>query len=191
MKKLMLLAFIVCSSVNAAQWNFRAFLDNKPIGTHRFTLNETGEQRVLQSEADFAVKFIGITAYHYHHVATEHWRGECLQELSATTDDDGKLIKVHLDATELPGCQMSFAYWTPSILAQRRLLNAQTDVLENVKVTRGSDSFIEVHGVATAATCWRIVGASKPIDIWYSAQGEWIGLDSTVAGGRKLSYRLE
>jgi hypothetical protein len=29
------------------------------------------------------------------------------------------------------------------------------------------------------------------VDVWYSADGDWVGLDSTVAGGRQLSYRLE
>jgi hypothetical protein len=48
-----------------------------------------------------------------------------------------------------------------------------------------------VRGLPTAATRWRITGPAQPIDIWYSLQGDWVGLDSTVAGGRQLSYRLE
>ena len=42
-----------------------------------------------------------------------------------------------------------------------------------------------------AAQQWRLSGAAAPLDLWYSAQGEWIGLDSVVAGGRQLSYRLK
>lgn len=42
-----------------------------------------------------------------------------------------------------------------------------------------------------AAMRWRIEGPAQPIDVWYSAEGEWLGLDSTVDGGRKLPYRLK
>ena len=41
-----------------------------------------------------------------------------------------------------------------------------------------------------AARRWRITGAGAPLDVWYSAEGEWLGLDASVAGGRKLSYRF-
>jgi hypothetical protein len=28
------------------------------------------------------------------------------------------------------------------------------------------------------------------VDLWYSAQGEWLALESVVAGGRRLRYEL-
>ena len=36
---------------------------------------------------------------------------------------------------------------------------------------------------------YRISGPKNPIELRYSPQGEWLELDSTVADGRKLSYR--
>jgi Family of unknown function (DUF6134) len=186
------------------EWNFRASLDGKPIGEHRFALSNEGEDRRVTSEATFAVKFFGITAYRYHHRATERWRGDCLESLTASTDDDGKPSSVRA-ATEgkaidvktpggdqrLQGCVMSFAYWNPAIQSQSHLLNAQTGRYEAVQVERAGNGSIDVRGQAVAATRFRIEGAAQPIDVWYSASGDWIGLDSTVAGGRKLSYRLE
>jgi hypothetical protein len=173
------------------EWTFRALLDDQPIGTHRYTLQTEGDERTVRSDARFAVKVLGITAYHYRHAATEHWRGDCLTRLSATTDDDGKPNKVHLEGAELKGCVMSFAYWNPKIEAQTRLLNAQTGRLEEVRVEALGEGQLSVRGTPTPAVRWRINGLAAPIDVWYSTRGEWIGLDSTVAGGRKLSYRLE
>jgi len=193
------------------EWNFRASLDGKPIGQHRFSVaanaGAQGDERKVLSEASFAVKFLGITAYRYRHTATEQWRGDCLTALASTTDDDGKAssvsteadgdtlsVKTGTTAQSLKGCVMSFAYWNPAIQTQTQLLNAQTGKAEAVQVSRvgsvGSGS-VEVRGRAVAATQFRITGAAQPIDVWYSAQGEWIGLDSLVAGGRKLSYRLQ
>lgn len=185
-----LVAALLGAGAHAAEWNFRALLDDKPIGTHRFSLSSRGDERQLVSEASFQVRFLGLTAYRYHHKATELWRGDCLDDLSATTDDDGKASQVKVDAASLEGCEMSFAYWNPAIRNRPRLLNAQTGQFENVQVSRAGTGTLDVHGTPTPATRWRITGPANPIDVWYSAQGDWIGLDSTVAGGRRLSYRL-
>jgi hypothetical protein len=191
MKAAALLACLVATSASAMEWKFRALLDDKPIGTHRFSVAAQGDERTLLSEASFAVRFLGFTAYRYRHIATEQWRGDCLTALNATTDDDGKTTKVHVDGEPLKDCAMSFAYWNPLIQSQTRLLNAQTGRFEAVQVSRAGSGTLDVRGVPTAATRWRITGPANPIDVWYSPQGDWIGLDSTVAGGRKLSYRLE
>ncbi len=190
------------------EWNFRALLDGKPIGQHRFSVtaktSAQGDERKVLSEASFAVKFLGITAYRYRHTATEEWRGDCLTALFSTTDDDGKSSSVRAEADGdalsvkagstvqlLKGCVMSFAYWNPAIQTQTRLLNAQTGKAESVQVSRIGGGSVEVRGQPVAATQFRITGPAQPIDVWYSAQGDWIGLDSLVAGGRRLSYRLQ
>ena len=94
-------------------------------------------------------------------------------------------------AQAVPGCVMSFAYWNPAIRTQTRLLNAQTGQIETVQVRRIGSGSIEVRGKPMAATEFSIVGAAQPIQVWYSPQGDWVGLDSIVSGGRRLSYRLE
>lgn len=183
-------------------WNFQASLDGKPIGTHHFQLSQQGEHRTLVSEADFKVKIIGITAYHYHHKATEHWRGDCLNSLSSSTDDDGKPISVRSEQrgdkyevlspkpASATGCLMSFAYWNPAIRGQTHLLNAQTGEIEKVSISQVGSGSVQVGGKAVTATKWRISGPPEPVDVWYTAQGDWVGLDSVVGGKRKLSYRL-
>jgi hypothetical protein len=188
----------------ASEWTFRAYLDGRPIGQHRFSLGGQGLVREALSDADFAVRILGVTAYRYRHTATEQWRGDCLAALVSTTDDDGKRSSVRGEregdvfavragsVTEsIPGCVMSFAYWNPAIRSQTRLLNAQTGQLESVQVQPVGGGSIEVRGKPVAAAGFRITGPANPIVVWYSEQGEWIGLDSTVAGGRRLSYRLQ
>lgn len=187
------------------EWDFRVLLDDAPIGEHRFALATAGDERKLVSEARFAVKLLGVTVYRYQHSATEMWRGDCLRRLSSKTDDDGTPEKVSAEAAgdnalavttpkgtqAVEGCVMSFAYWNPAIRTQARLLNAQSGKLEAVQVSRAGSGTVEVRGQPVAATRWRIATDAQPIDVWYSAQGEWLGLDSTVSGNRKLSYRLK
>jgi hypothetical protein len=158
----------------------------------------------VTSDADFAVKFFGFTAYRYRHHAEEHWAGDCLAGLVASTDDDGKAAGVKLvktgDVTTITtndgtrresGCLMTYAYWNPALRDQRRLLNPQTGKVDAVRIERVAEGTIRVGGHDVAATDWRVTGGEAPVDVWLSAQGEWVGLDSTVAkGGHKLSYRL-
>lgn len=189
----------------SGSWNFRVLLDGKPIGEHRFTLKTDAGQRVLKSVAAFDVKVLGFTAYRYRHDATEQWRGDCLAALVAKTDDDGKPSTVQLrgngealdlqgpQGTEkLDGCVMSFAYWLPSMLKQSRLLNAQTGRYEAVKIASMGEDKVEAQGKTVEARRYRITGPEQPVDLWYSADGDWLGLESTVSGGkRKLTYRRE
>nr|WP_271466115.1 DUF6134 family protein [Paracidovorax valerianellae] len=185
----------------AAEWNFQVTLDGSPIGEHRFRLAAPAQdERTLTSEARFTVKLLGIVVYRYRHDALETWRNGCLETITAETQDDGKLNKVDLRfptpvSPTLPAagtaCTLSFAYWNPAIRTQTQLLNAQNGKVEAVQVTRQDEGTVEVRGKATPAARWRIAGLSHPIDLWYAADGAWIGLDSTVGSGRKLSYRLK
>lgn len=186
----------------ALELDFGVLLDGKPIGQHRFRIDGT-DARTVTSEADFRVTLLGITVYRYRHRAQEQWRGDCLQRLTATTDDDGKTSEVQarlrdgaLDVAtgarteSLPGCVMSFAYWNPAMRTQTRLLNAQTGAYETVQIRQTGTGEVQVRGKPLAAERWRIDGPEQPIDLWYLPSGEWVGLDSVVGGGRQLSYRL-
>lgn len=205
---LVLPAYTPAHAAQSQAWNFRVFLDDAEIGKHRFTLREANGERVLTSEARFAVKIAFITAYRYLHDAEERWRGNCLAGLTARTNDDGKknAVDAVLETTSagarlvvtdgsrratLDGCAMTFAYWNPEMLKQGRLLNAQTGEATPVKVTSLGEETIAVRGAPVLARRYQLSGPPQPIDLWYSATGDWLGLESTVGGGRRLRYRLE
>ena len=184
-------------------WTFRVSLDGKPIGEHRFisAVAEGSTQRNVRIEATFEVRFLGLAVYRYHHLAVERWRGDCLVGLSADTDDNGRRTRVRaalqgeaLEVTEpaaqtARGCVMSFAYWNPAMRAQHRLLNAQTGRIETVSIAPLGETKLKAGEVTMDVTGWRIGGLAQPIDVWYSRDGEWVGLDTLVDGGRALTYR--
>lgn len=201
----MVMAVPALGSPAPGEWAFRVLLDDKPIGEHRFTLSVQGERRQMRSVAAFDVKFLGFSAYRYRLDVTEQWQGNCLSGLNATTDDDGKRSsvrarsdgenKLRIDGASgeqaVEGCLMTFAYWNPALRTQTRLLDPQTGRLESVRIAVVGQETIPLRGQPTPATRVRIDGPKQPIDIWYSEQGDWLALQSTVAGGRKLVYRRE
>lgn len=185
-----------------AEWHFEVQLDGKPVGEHRFTLITEGAERRLRSTASFDVKLLGITVYRYRHDARERWKGDCLAELEARTDANGKptTVSARLEPdglrigappgmAALPACTMTFAYWHPALRRQTQLLNPQTGRNVAVQMVPVGTGMIDVRGSAVQAEHWRLTGDESPIELWYTPGGEWLALDATV-NGRRLSYRL-
>lgn len=213
--QLCVLTAMVLAHVNLAsasqvnEWRFAVSLDDKPIGYHRFALNEREQSRELISEARFDVKVLFINAYSYAHQARELWQGDCLLELEARTDDNGERIAVRgardddgfivttpQRSNELRDCVQTFAYWNPSILTATRLLNPQTGEYVPVTVSRLGRETLIARGQPIEADRYRIVGDSSSgarmqIDLWYSPNREWLGLESLAEGGRRLRYRIQ
>lgn len=201
---LMVLSWAGAAQAAPTSWGFRVLLGDTEIGGHRFTLSGEGAQRQLRSEAAFDVKLLGLTVYRYRHEATERWSGDCLVGLAARTDDngtpltvearrDGEALSVRSPAGEarIDGCVMSFAYWNPAMLRQQRLLNAQSGQLEAVRIRSLGAVTIDVRGRPVAAVHYVIDGLERPVALWYSPDGDWLALEATVAGNRRLRYRLQ
>ncbi len=193
----------------AKEWAFDVYLDKSKIGQHVFTLNDN----MLTSKAKFNVKVLFLNAYQYDHQAIEHWQEDCLVNLQSYTVEnkvisnvEGKLTEANFVVDDgkriqnLPACTMTFAYWNPRILSQSRLLNPQNAEWLDTKISKLGKDTIEVRGKKTEATHYRIDGTldgnpkdAKPklkIELWYSAENEWLALRSTTPDGYIINYKL-
>ncbi len=186
--------------ISTREWNFAVSLDGRPIGEHRFTLQDRGDIRELRSEALFNVRFLFINAYRYEHSAREQWQGDCLQSVAARTDTNGKPLLVEGERengafrirTGNAGvlqdeCVQTFAYWNPSILDASRLLNPQTGEYVDVKVLLMGR---EVIG-GQPADRYRLIGKGATplqIDLWYTPARDWLALESLTPEGRRVNY---
>jgi hypothetical protein len=204
-------AVVLClgAGISAAgepsQFDFEVLLDARPIGTHRFTVRSDDAGRTeVTSQASFDVRLLGIVVYRYRHGATERWQGDCLAGMEASTDDDGNRVAVRgaqlaTGRFELTaprpqfrtGCLRSYAYWKPQVLlSAEELLNPQTGEFDAVRIESLGRERITVRGAQVEADRYRLRGAKLSIDLWYSASGEWLQLESPARGNRKLRYRL-
>lgn len=170
------------------EWRFNVALDGRPIGEHRFVLRAAGDSRKLTSEASFRVRVLFFDAYRYDHRAQETWRGDCLQQLDASTEVNGKRKVVAV--TPVDECVQTFAYWNPSILAATRLLNPQTGEYVPVQISELGGDVI----AGQPAERFRLIGGGKTpleIDLWYSPARDWLALESRTPEGRTLRYSKE
>ena len=195
------LALLIAASGHARAgtqeaWRFRVLLDGDEIGRHVFESRPDGATRELVSQADFRVRILFFDAFRYEHRATERWRGDCLESLSARTtengrsesvdasrDDAGFLVRTKRGQSRLQGCVRSFAYWNPDILRGGYLLNAQTGESVPVNVTGLGQETLTVRGRTQNTRRYRLSGPDIAIDLWYSGQGDWVALESRVKGG--------
>jgi hypothetical protein len=181
---------------------FRVYLDRNPIGEHSFHLSDLGNGfRQVLSRASFDVDILIFNAYRYRHESREQWRGGCLERISASTDDNGKAFRVQgeraadglsLDvngnAQRLAGCVGSFAYWAPDLLKQPRLLNPQTGELVAVRLEPAGSDRRRIKGRDVQANRYRLRADNLDISLWYTADGDWVGLESDTGKGRTLRY---
>ena len=179
---------------------FNVLLDGDPIGEHRFELRDRGSAREVVSQADFRVRLLFVDLYRYRHTATERWLGDCLEALSARTDDNGEIEVVAarrsgaglvVDATRSQGrhggCVRSFAYWNPRILDAGRLLNAQTGEYLPIRVLPLGEERLPVRGRLESTRRYRLIGEGVEIDLWYAGD-DWVALESRTGEGRRLRY---
>jgi hypothetical protein len=188
---------------NTREWSFRVSLDDKEIGSQHFHLaGENGVFR-LETQADFAVKFLRATVYRYEHRNVETWDGECLTGIESTTDANGEPFFVlgeqkagffSVSGTSgearLPECVMSFAYWNPRFLERQRLLNTQSGEYVSVKVSEPTRDRRMVRGESVEAVRYRLQAGELDMQIWYSLDDHWLGLESRTQGDRTLRYEL-
>ncbi|CAN1530217.1 hypothetical protein MCEORH2_01407 [Methylophilaceae bacterium] len=203
-KPLFLLCLLFPGIAAAQVWQFDVSMDGKAIGTHEFVLDEKADgQLALKSEAKFNVKFLSISVFKYQHLANELWQNDCLKKLDAKTQENSKATLV--GGTQEPSvfklnapspleiaqqCVMTFAYWNPKILQQKKLLNPQTGEYLNTQITALGQENIVVKGQPKKAERYKIHTNKFVIDLWYGLGGEWLALQSTTPDGR-IDYALK
>lgn len=198
-----ILLLLLPLGAHAQQYLFGVYLDDKRIGTHRFTVERdaTGNVERVTSQAEFTVKVLGIPVFRYQHAAVENWRAGCLESIDTETHVNGKRMsltgrrnaagfEVDVSSSDgehrraLPACIASYAYWDADTLRQHReLLNGQTGAyqpVEQVLVPDSQRSLLELKG------------GDFQIDVRYeNDDGRWVSLETTTQDGRALHYRPE
>lgn len=183
---------------------FDVFLDDRPIGYQRFELTPAGDDTRIETQAQFEVKLLLITAFAYDHRNTELWRGGCLQAIDSRTDSNGKRYAVSgrtrgstfFVATDqgerrLGDCVASFAYWDKEVLLQhQRLLNSQTGEYMPVRIDSLGPDRLRIGQGDVAVERYALRGEGLDITLAYAlGGGGWVALDSRLDGGRTLRYR--
>lgn len=198
-------ALAASASVDGARrLTFDVFLDERPIGVQRFALQTTPDGLRVETEAAFELTVLRITAFEYEHRNVEQWRDGCLLSIDSRTNSNGKPYRVKGNAVadaflvsdgagerRLTECVGTFSYWDKRQLLQRsKLLNSQTGEYVSVTARPLGSGSVKLGDRDLPVERYELRGRDLDIQLAYSTEsGEWVALDSELAGGRTLRYR--
>lgn len=186
---------------------FSAFRNGEKIGQHTVTFKHEGNELIVTTSVDLAVKMIGMTVYRYTLHSQETWTGDAFQNLTSRTNDDGKKFYVGAQHTgdavivdhdaagklrdSLPGSLLPASHWNILQTTQHALLNAQTGKQEKVHVTPLGRETIKTSSGQIEADHFRYEG-DLPMDQWFDSKGRWVKMDFKVkSDGSIVDYVLQ
>ncbi|MAI16975.1 MAG: hypothetical protein CMP94_06315, partial [Gammaproteobacteria bacterium] len=185
-------------------WYFKAFIDGREVGYHSFDVTHDGQWIHLSSRADFEYRLLRIPLFSYTHEVKERYdENLCLEYIESSTETRREKIALNGQRTQRGfkvnttkggaaedlgvTCLTTFAYWSPKLLTQNQLLNGQDGRLMPVTIKP-----IITDGPANSARkSYRLKAESLDLTLHYSADGQWLGLESLLPAGRRLIYKLE
>ena len=185
-------------------WNFKVFLDDKPIGFHQVRIDREDNRKAVHTKAEFDVRFMFIPVYSYNHESRENWRNGCLKTIQTATDDNGDeyyvktsranrglAIETREGSRTIDGCVRTFAYWDPQLLKSERLLNTQTGKYEKVVVVDRGTGTLNVNDFTYQARQFSLDVEGTTIDLWYTEDMRWLALETETSNGARLRYLPE
>lgn len=187
----------------AANRRFNVLYAGERIGAHTITYSAaTGEARIT-TEIDLAIKALFFTVFAYRHRSEETWRDGRLMSLSSQTMEHGETLHVAGAAT-LRGFSVvsngrpfiasattltSNSLWTPAVLGQATVVDAQHGGIIGVSARRIGDEQIVVGGRPVHATRYTLITPYLAGSIWYDRENFWVH-GEFERDGSKILYRL-
>jgi hypothetical protein len=185
------------------EMEFSVWRNGSNIGEHRVTFQRQGGALVVRSLFDIAVKFFGLTVYTFRYTCEEIWRGDQLDQLTSSIDDDGTKTAVNaarhdgvLDVTgpetheDVTGFILPSSHWDSAMVRADRVLNTLDGKINAIHVaTLGTES-VPVGTGSREATHYRYSGGFAA-DTWYDKEGHWLKLRFNGKDGTPIDYVCE
>ena len=188
----------------AANRRFSVLYKGDKIGAHTILYSaETGETRV-DTEINLLVKLAFFTLLRFTHRSTESWRAGRLMSLSSETLEHGETLRVEGTATPqgfrvvskggpfiAPAATLtSNSLWTPAVLEQATVVDAQHGGIIGVSARKFADEQIVIAGRPVRATRYTFITPYLAGSIWYDTEDLWVR-GEFERDGAKIQYQLD
>jgi Family of unknown function (DUF6134) len=174
------------------------------IGTHTVSYSSaTGETRI-KTEINLEVKIAFITAYAFSHRSEETWRAGRLTSLNSETVEHGEPLHVEGAATPQgfrvvskggpftasAATLTSNSLWTPAMLEQKTVIDAQRGGVIGVSARKLADESITIPGGQVQATHYTFITPYYAGSVWYDKSNMWV-YGEFERDGSTVQYQLE
>jgi hypothetical protein len=172
------------------------------VGRHGMTVAQQGDTVRVTSTTNIEVKFAMLTLYRFEQNAREAWRGDKLVEFAATTDDDGKVVRVEAKPrakslaltvngkTRMVEAELKPAsLWNPRLVEESRLFDTADGQHLNVAATFKGEEEVVVREAPLRARRYSFTGDMQR-DIWYDAEGKPVQVAFEAKDGSEIKFVL-
>jgi len=186
-----------------ANLRFHALRKGAPIGTHTVSFRQVGQQLMVTTRIDIAVKVLVFTAFHLRHEAEEIWQAGRLVAVRSTTDDNGTQLQVSGTAVEggfrvigedgpflAPANLLtSNMLWNTRMLRETRLIDVQYGGVIGLAVKPLGQALVETPSGQVLANRHHLITPHYAGTLFHDESGRWVkGL--IEAKGEIIEYAL-
>jgi hypothetical protein len=197
-------AATIVMPVPAADRRFTVLYEGEKIGAHTVLYSPaTGETRV-STDIHMLVKMAFFTLSRFTHHSQETWRDGRLVSLRSVTVEYGKTLRVEGAATTQgfrvvsqdgpfiasAATLTSNSLWTPVVLAQRTVIDAQHGGIIGVSARRVGEELVLIGGREIQATRYALITPYIAGSIWYDRDDLWVHAEFE-RDGTNIQYRLD
>jgi hypothetical protein len=188
----------------AGNRRFSVLYEGNRIGTHTVLYSPaTGETRV-NTEIHLLVKVAFFTVFAFSHRSEETWRDGRLMSLDSETVEHGETLRVQGAATPegfrvvskggpfiaSAATLTSNSLWTPAVLEQETLVDAQHGGVIGVSARKFADEEIVIGGRQVRVTRYTFITPYLAGSIWYDEENLWVR-GEFERDGSKIQYQLD
>lgn len=190
--------------VAAGNRRFSVMYKGDKIGVHTVLYSSaTGETRI-NTEIHLLVKVAFFTIFAFSHRSTETWRAGRLMSLSSETVEHGETLQIEGAATPegfrvvskggpfiaSAATLTSNSLWTPAVLEQTTVVDAQHGGVIGVSARKLADEPIAIGSRQVRATRYTLITPYLAGSIWYDEESLWVR-GEFERDGAKIQYQLD
>jgi hypothetical protein len=195
---------LIGAAADFANRRFALLYEGGKVGTHTLHSTPTLDRIDITTDVEITVKRFFVTVFSYRHHSEEIWRSGFLAALNSETTEGGKTFRVSGAAVSagfrVVGNEGPFiaprtaltsnCLWTPAMLRQETVIDAQHGGVVGLSVSRLADEEIAISGRSLTTTRFRIITPDLAGTLWYDDVGRWVR-GEVERYGATLEYRLE
>jgi uncharacterized protein DUF6134 len=154
------------------------------IGTYTNLIETSGAIITIKTAAHFLVKAVGISLHREDAQRVEQWQGDRLLFFHGVTVKNGDTTEVKgeakgnnfvidspLGVINAPASVKPANPWSPRSVDSTTMMRVDTGKVEDVKVTGGGETNVNVDGASTTAKEYDVKGATNNYKIWFDKSG--------------------
>ncbi len=188
----------------AGNRRFSVLYKGKRIGAHTILYASATGETTVSTEIRLLVKVAFFTVFAFSHRSEETWRAGQLISLNSKTVEHGETLDVDGAATPQgflvvskggpflasAATLTSNSLWTPAVLEQATVVDAQHGGVIGVSARKFADEQIAIGGGQVRATRYTFITPYLAGSIWYDSEGLWVR-GEFERDGSKIQYQLD